>query len=282
MSTARQFGGGFVADDMGLGKTLSFLAYIVVERQLSVLWDRVENARAGKTKFHLPEDEQEEGDVCPSPSTPGWIACPCAHSSPTSLMVKKPGLRMACVPSALVRNWWDQWKAHVDTTVTALSMTIIVDHKGAFDHRTTQIDLQSRSDAARLIQRAKAKKFQDNKGQGDDTPLPYQDGYLLLTTTEDYPNWVKTYYTYDGPVIKKGPKDTVGVWTKGKRAQLVFGIAMIDESHEESSRNKGRAKVLLDLPKANEPHIWGYSGTPFSLNPRGLEGVLWAIEGRFV
>ncbi len=35
--TSRHLGGGFLADDMGLGKTLSFLPYIVVELQLSVL-----------------------------------------------------------------------------------------------------------------------------------------------------------------------------------------------------------------------------------------------------
>lgn len=56
---------------------------------------------------------------------------------------------------------------------------------------------------------------------------------------------------------------------------------MIDECHEEYFRNKGRAKILIDLPRANHnvrPFLFGYSGTPFSQTPRGIEGVLWAIE----
>ena len=73
----------------------------------------------------------------------------------------------------------------------------------------------------------------------------------------------------------------LGEWKSGTRTALVFGIAMIDESHEEYFKNKGRAEILTKLPTANtsvRPFCWGYSGTPFSQTPRGLEGVLWAIE----
>lgn len=67
----------------------------------------------------------------------------------------------------------------------------------------------------------------------------------------------------------------------GHRSTVIFGIAMIDESHEDSTKNHGRGKVLAELPTTNsavKPFVWGYSGTPFSQNPRGIEGVLWAIE----
>jgi hypothetical protein len=56
---------------------------------------------------------------------------------------------------------------------------------------------------------------------------------------------------------------------------------MIDECHEEYFKNKGRAQILTNLPTSNNtvrPFVWGYSGTPFSQTPRGVEGVLWAIE----
>ncbi|PVH73085.1 hypothetical protein DL98DRAFT_58600 [Cadophora sp. DSE1049] len=56
---------------------------------------------------------------------------------------------------------------------------------------------------------------------------------------------------------------------------------MIDECHEEYFKNSGRAKILADIPRFNNsvrPFVWGYSGTPFSQTPRGIEGVLWAIE----
>src|ERR1700712_5526955 len=70
-------------------------------------------------------------------------------------------------------------------------------------------------------------------------------------------------------------------WKAGTRCSLIFGIAMIDESHEEYFKNKGRAGILTKLPRQNNtvrPFLWGYSGTPFSQTPRGIEGVLWAIE----
>jgi hypothetical protein len=96
----------------------------------------------------------------------------------------------------------------------------------------------------------------------------------LLTTKETYPAWVKKNFSYEGPVRVEGTNK----WKKGTRVQLVFGIAMIDESHEEAIAGKGRAGILLNLPRVNAPFLWGYSGTPFSMTPRGLEGVLWAIE----
>lgn len=124
MMTSRMVGGGFVADTMGLGKTLSFLAFFVVERQLSCLWRAVEDSRNAKDGKHLREDQQHEGDSCPSGTAAGWISCPCASSNPTSWMRLKPGVRLACVPDNLVRNWWAEWKRHVDTSQTILGLTI--------------------------------------------------------------------------------------------------------------------------------------------------------------
>ncbi|TVY44660.1 DNA repair protein [Lachnellula occidentalis] len=257
---------------MGLGKTLSFIAYMVVERQLSCLWQQVEKSRQLKNGQHLPEGVNS-AIPCPSGPKAGWIACPCTPLNVTSRLWPKSGLRLACVPSALVRSWWEQWKTHVDTGVAELALNIIVDHKGAFDNNSTSEDLLSKSDSGRSKTRSAAERYKGRGGQGDDTAKPYQDGWLVLTTKENFPTWVK-HFQYDGMVKADG----VGNWKKGKRVNLVFGVAMIDECHEDLTRNTGRNKILLDLPPANSPFVWGYSGTPISQSPRGLEGVLWAIE----
>jgi SNF2-related domain len=273
MITSRLFGGGFVADDMGLGKTLSFLAYIVVERQLTCLWQQIDRSRQQKNGLHLPDDDNSANSPCPSAPRAGWIACPCSRLNLTSLLRPKPGLRMACVPPALVRSWWEQWKTHVDTGVAELALNIVVDHKGAFDNNSTTEELIARSDSARSKTRTPAERYKGRTGKGDDIAKPFQDGWLILTTKENFPNWAKNFH-YDG-LVKVDGTDT---WKKGKRVNLVFGIAMIDECHEDLTRNTGRNKILLDLPQANEPFLWGYSGTPISQSPRGPEGVLWAIE----
>lgn len=282
MTNSRNFSGGFLADDMGLGKTLSFLAYIVVERQLSVLWREVRKSREAKDQKHLTIDEQSDIAQCPSPSKRGWIACPCSKLSPSALMVPQPGLRMACVPNQLVAGWWAQWKAHVDTTDITLSMKIVVDSPIANGIDATIEDRNSSSSHAQNRTRIKAATFGSKPGEkkganGNDHPKDYQEGYLLLSTKENFPKFVKQFQTEGQVHDSKRP----GEWKKGIRTALVFGIAMIDESHEEYFRNKGRAEILTKLPTGNTtvcPFLWGYSGTPFSQTPRGLEGVLWAIE----
>ncbi|TVY73465.1 DNA excision repair protein ERCC-6-like [Lachnellula suecica] len=273
MITSRKYGGGFVGDDMGLGKTLSFLAYMVLERQLSVLWGDVLSSRTKKDGLHLAKEGQDENSQCPSPSKgPGWIPCPCAQSSITSQFLPKLGLRMACVPTALVRSWHEQWKYHVDIEQAQLALTIIVDHKGAFDGNSSKEELLSRSDQSRVNTISAA--IRAKKGsEEEDKPAARHDGILVLTTKENYPAWVKSKHSYDGKVRSRD-----GTWKAGKRVDLVFGIAMIDECHEEARKETGRAKTLVEIPRVNKPFIWGYSGTPVSLNPRGLEGVFWAIE----
>jgi hypothetical protein len=279
MVTSRELGGGFVADDMGLGKTLSFLAYIIVERQLSVLWREVRGSREMKDGNHLLADGQNEDAKCPKGSKPGWIACPCAFTNPTSRMKPQPGTRMACVPNPLVGNWWQQWKTHVDTEDKVLSMKIVVDYPGAFGIDTMIEDRVFSSGAPQNRTRIKADVKGGLKagGKGDDRPKDYHEGFLLLTTKETYPKFAKTF-EYEGQV--HDPKK-LGEWKKGTRTALIFGIAMIDESHEEYFKNSGRGGILANLPTASNsvpPFIWGYSGTPFSQTPRGIEGVLWAIE----
>lgn len=273
MVASRSVGGGFVADDMGLGKTLSFLAYIVIERQLSVLWQEVRKSRTAQDGLHLPDDEKSQSMQCPAVRKPGWIACPCAFLNITAHMPPKSGLRMACVPTLLVRSWWEQWKTHVDTDVADLSLNIIVDHKGAFDNKTSLADQLSRSDAGRFKARGPAERTKQKGGMAHDTPKKFHDGMLILTTKLSFPD-LAAKFSYDGQV----QDERTGQWKKGKRQSLIFGIAMVDECHEDLSRNTGGNKILLDLPKSNEPYLWGYSGTPISQSPRSLEGILWAIE----
>lgn len=279
MLNSRAMGGGFVADDMGLGKTLSYLAYIVVERQLSVLWREVKKSRSMKDGKHLLENHKDANAKCPQFSKPGWIKCPCAPSSPTAEMASQPGLRMACVPPALVSGWWSQWKVHVDTADTTLNMRIAVDHPAAFNERTTMEDMKCKSNNNAIQNRIRA-DVAGKDAKAYDRPKEYQDGYLILTTKENFPKLAE-HFKVKGQV--KDPKKPKGPdeWQSGTRIGLVFGIAMIDESHEEYFKGKGRGAILAKLPTYNcdvTPFIWGYSGTPISQTPRGLEGVLHAIE----
>ncbi|KUJ23454.1 uncharacterized protein LY89DRAFT_182803 [Mollisia scopiformis] len=279
MLNSRSLGGGFVADDMGLGKTLSFLAYIIVERQLSILWREVRKSRDLKDGKHLVEGQTNAHATCPQAGQPGWIVCPCAPSSPTTSMNPQPGLRMACVPPALVSSWWGQWKTHVDTTHPLLGMRIVVDHPAAFNDKSTIEDLNTQSTKVVNQDRMKADVFRKdrNGGKGYDHPRDHQAGWLLLTTKENYGKFAKRFESKGQVLDPENP----GEWKSGIRVALVFGIAMIDESHEEFFKNKGRAQILANLPTRNcsvTPFIWGYSGTPIAQTPRGLEGVLWAIE----
>ncbi|KAK0110191.1 hypothetical protein ONS95_002842 [Cadophora gregata] len=279
MVTSRGIGGGFLADDMGLGKTLSYLAYIVVERQLAVLHRNVAKSREVKDGQHLLVGQDGQ---CPTPPTDGWIICPCSASSPTSRMQIQPGLRMACVPAAVVKQWWDQWKLHVDTADQALGMKIAIDHPAVFkDNALTSADMLSSAAAAQTKNRMEPKKAAKGT-KADDEPKENNDSILLVTTQEGFPNLVKEFSKVVGGYIRDS-KDR-NSWIKASkqnRCSLVFGIAMIDECHEAYIKNSGRAKVLVDLPRFNNsvrPFVWGYSGTPFSQTPRAIEGVLWAIE----
>ncbi|PBP28226.1 SNF2 family protein [Diplocarpon rosae] len=275
MITSRDFGGGFVADDMGLGKTMSFLAYVVVERQLAILWRDVNKSRLARDNRHLLQDQ---AGSCPTPAKTGWISCPCSSTSPTSKMAPKSGIRMACVPQALVAQWWTQWKTHVDTSDGVLGMKIVVDHPALVnDLHTSMEDRLSSCEQSQTRGRMEAVKATKDKKEND-KPKDHHEGILLLTTKDNYPKSMKKYFESAGQV--HDPKSP-GEWKSGTRNSLIFGIAMIDESHEEYFRNKGRAKILTELPRHNHavrPFLWGYSGTPFSQTPRGIEGVLWAIE----
>ena len=275
MITSRQLGGGILADDMGLGKTLSFLAYIVVERQLSVLHREVAKSRAANDGAHLLEGQPGE---CPSPYKSGWIACPCSTTSPSSKMNLQPGLRMACVPQGLVGQWWGQWKTHIDVTESELAMKIVIDHPATFNNiNITITDRLCCGETAQNMTRMQAERYRARNGKGDDRPKDYHDGYLLLTSKETYSKFAKKFE--NNGQIHDAKKH--GEWKSGTRSCLIFGIAMIDESHEEYFKNKGRAQILTNLPTWNSsvrPFVWGYSGTPFSQTPRGIEGVLWAIE----
>jgi hypothetical protein len=190
----------------------------------------------------------------------------------------QPGLRMACVPQGLVGQWWGQWKTHVDITESELAMKIVIDHPATFNNiNITIADRLSSGEAAQNTTRMQAERYRAKDGKGDDRPKDHHDGYLLLTTKETYTKFAKKFEN-NGQIhdVKKH-----GEWKPGTRSCLIFGIAMIDESHEEYFKNKGRAQILTNLQTWNSsvrPFVWGYSGTPFSQTPRGIEGVLWAIE----
>lgn len=152
-------------------------------------------------------------------------------------------------------------------SINYINISTVINYNGAFDDKTTLVDRNSNSTTGRNKSRLAAKT-----GQGQERAEPYQSGWLVVTTAASYKDWIKTF---DYKFQVKGQDGKMKQTTK---SGIVFGIAMIDESHEEYFKQAGRGKVLYDLPSTNQPFLWGYSGTPFSQTPRGLEGVLWAME----
>ena len=274
MLNSRRFGGGFVADMPGLGKTLIFLSLIVVERQLCILWDEVNKSRMAKDRSHLPLTGQLADDVCPSQKDrPGWIACPCVFSNPTSQMPAQPGVRIAIVPASLMSNWRAEWKKVIDTTRQDLDMRLLLAHDGSVADRAESTQM---ADLAVNITALRANKTH----KAPDSAKANQERFLVLTTAQSYETWIDKF-KYGGTrshVMIPVPNivRTKIVWAPGFKYNIQFGIACADESHEEYNVEKGRAGVLARLP--GNPMCWGYSGTPLQKSPRCLEGVLWALE----
>ncbi|KAK0103145.1 hypothetical protein ONS96_005754 [Cadophora gregata f. sp. sojae] len=288
MRNSRDIGGGFVADEMGLGKTLSFLAYIVVERQLAFLWEQVEKSRAQKSGTdgtHLQPGEAGLDAVCPSMGFygKGWIACPCA-SPVTSALAAKPGVRLAIVPPSLVPTWVEQWDTHVDIVNTLLQMSLVIAHDGSnpttldgkMDNRDGRHPAVMRRVQANRINFTQRARNTDVHFFPDQAQVG-QERILVVTTRDHYNKTWATKFEYKTQIM---PEDKNGVEDlyKGKSPGVVYGIAMIDECHEDWQKNKGRSAIAASLPKYGRPFVWGYSGTPLNATPRSIEGILWAIE----
>lgn len=284
MKTAREVGGGFVADEMGLGKTLSFFAYIVAERQLSWLWQDVEAARAIGHPRHLKETGQYPCARCPSrDQRRGWIACPCVSSSPASKWPAKGGVRLASVPQSLIPAWAKQWNEHVNEREGNLGMRLVIAHDSSNPLPAPGFGNVDARHARNIKELSAKRNVFDSKARAylDDTAKPNQDRYLVLTTTQSYKKWVKRF-EYTGQFVSSVDSDDEKLtWVNGKGSGIVFGLAMIDECHEEFFKGRGHAEVLSNIPLTNNPYIWGYSGTPILNTPRSIEGVLSAIEQHF-
>ncbi|KAF4630325.1 hypothetical protein G7Y89_g7820 [Cudoniella acicularis] len=288
MNKSRSLGGGFVADEMGLGKTLSFLAYIVVERQLAWLWDDIYKSRANKDGKHLGIAQQGlEDTACPSNhQRPHWITCPCVSESPTSSMPPQLGVRLACVPAPLIPHWMEEWRIHIDQEEMNLGMRIAVAHNPTMDHVAQMKGNDSRDtrDARHLRNRQylRSNRPQDVRGRPipsyDERPQPGQERFLLLCSLLTYQNWVLKAFAHEERVSAHHSGPSRGLTENIKKRGIVFGIAMVDECHEDYLRSKGRSALLAELPREPRPFIWGYSGTPLLNTPRALEGILWAIE----
>ncbi|KAJ5050732.1 uncharacterized protein L3040_002605 [Drepanopeziza brunnea f. sp. 'multigermtubi'] len=291
MKTSRALGGGFVCDEMGLGKTLSFLAYMVVERQLAMLHWQV--AHPGHTKngghTHLTAEAAASDPTlaCPSASRrgPGWIPCPCV-SSLTAQLVPKPGVRLAVVPPSLVSTWVEQWNTHIDESNQLMAMKLIIAHDasndkpigGGFDlrdarHRSNHIRVQ-----ADHVVYVAGDRADHTKEFFSDGARFAQERLLVLTTTEHYFKHYAKKFERTAPLWSWERKEEGEILPDQPVPGVVYGIAMIDECHEEFHKNQGRSAVLARLPRAGRPFVWGYSGTPLTTTPKCLEGVLWAIE----
>lgn len=291
LKTSRAMGGGFVCDEMGLGKTLSFLAYMVVERQLAMLHWQVDHPDHLKNQGHehltAEEAALDPTLVCPSASRrgPGWIPCPCV-SAITAQLAPKPGVRLAVVPPSLVSTWVEQWNTHIDEANQLMQMRLIIAHDasndkpigGGYDLR----DGRHRSNQSRVIAdhiEYPGRQDTDHTKEFFSDGARYAQERLLVLTTAEY--WVKHWAKQFERVAPKWSwdnKEEGELLQSQKIPGIVYGIAMIDECHEEFQKNKGRSAVLASLPPAGRPFIWGYSGTPITTTPRCLEGVLWAIE----
>ena len=263
------FGGGFVADDPGLGKSLTYLAYIVAERQLNWLCDDIEKSRATKDSKHLGA---HASGLCPTNSErENWIACPCSKDSVTYGWIKKEGLRLVCVAAPLVPYWRSQWRAHVDTTEPRLRMQLLIAHKG------TTKDKEAKGDEDALLPpNVNQLKSVQQEQRAENKSRANQDRFLVVTSPATFfDSWLPKFM-YTGDVLVAGATGR-GKWEKSqKKLGIVFGIAMVDEFHEEYRISAPRSKVLATLP--GRPFCWGYSGTPYGQSPRCLEGILWAIE----
>jgi len=235
MYTSRRLGGGIVGDEMGLGKTLSFLAYIVVERQLAFLCDDIEKSRKGhdgkpdgrhlslttapNTIFRCPSEESRGR---------GWIVCPCVPGSATSNMPAMQGCRLAIVPPTLVPQWHKQWKDHIDENQRQLGMRIAIAKAGYFDpnERLDIHDARHSKNIDLLGAQRKPNSEGGPHGSGPDEPRPGMERVLLLTTAKDYKSWVVKTFSYDGYVEKlSGPLRNKREWVKGKN--MVLSLALL-------------------------------------------------------
>lgn len=290
MHTGRVFGGGFVADEMGLGKTLTFLAYIVVERQLAILWQEIEKARSvypgSYAGTHLGVLDWEPNDVCPSAVNrpAGWIKCPCASSSITHQIFAKPGIRLAVVPPALVPTWIQQWNNHIDET--KLGLRLIVGHdgsneksiKGGYGNRDVRHPANVKLVKAKVTLLEKKRDLINGAKYAPEKAELNQERLLLLTTGEYLTKVFAPSNAYQGR-LKIDPDNPESKWGPvEKRGGVLYGIAMSDECHEDWHKNKGRSGVLASLPNVGRPWVWGYSGTPLTDTPRCLEGIVSALE----
>lgn len=286
MKNSRAIGGGFVGDEMGLGKTLSFFAFIVVERQLSMLWGLVSKERQLGSRKHHKSGAVDAHLPCPSEyERPYWISCPCSTSNPSSQMMPKPGLRLAVVPPTLTKQWMSEWDKHIEKEKSPLGMKLAVVHPPAFpEHGTPDVRDATRNTATKSYMAAKKSRPTTSLNSTEvDEIVEGQEKWLVLATKQYYYPWAKTYaYTpkTNSRDKKFKPSDNSG---------LIFGIAMVDECHEnhfkdpkpkDSKKLYNRGGILYDLPRTNSPFIWGYSGTPLVSSPRGLEPILWSIEQR--
>jgi hypothetical protein len=281
MKKSREVGGGFVGDEMGLGKTLSFLAYMVVERQLAWLWNQVNLSRT-----NLVEDgkhNKSENDLRPCPTEgdrPYWISCPCSTSNETSKMKPKPGVRVAFVPAPLVFTWMVEWEKHIDISEKRLEMKLAVAHPPAFQigGGAASVVLDARTPTSRERMKS-AHVFTDIKKKcAHDESLLNQERILLLTTAQSFKSTIK-HYEYETEIQSTKNRKTTP--RKVKNAGIVFGIAMIDEIHEARPRKREKKEgILAEVPVVNSPFLWGYSGTPIVNSPRGLEQLLFALEDR--
>ncbi|KAH8592808.1 hypothetical protein B0O99DRAFT_674250 [Bisporella sp. PMI_857] len=289
MSTSRSSGGGFMADAPGLGKTLVFLAFIVVEHQLSLLHEDVKKSIATGVnpdrdwetadKRHRTPDNQSPDSDCPSSNErPGWIRCPCLRSSPAFRMEPHRGVRLALVPTTLMANWRKQWAENIDLDIIGLDMRLLLAHPGGAENAKRHELAEFPDNIAAL------KSGTSNLGEKvPDTAFMHQERFLVLATSQGYESWISKFKSTREDILARRRTSNFRLPFGHKdepKFNINIGIACVDEFHEDFRVGERRIDILARLP-GNEPWCWALSGTPIENTPRSLQGILNAIEKQF-
>lgn len=297
MKQSRFTHGGFLSDTPGLGKTFTFLAWLVVERQLAVLHEEVRVSRQKNDGRHNQVDKYPFGPACPTQGErPNWIVCPCSQFAITAPLQPKHGARLALVPSNLVTNWKSEWYNCID-----------MDHQNLLDMRLIVVHAQIKDSRESGWIPANLNRLKANStGRNSKIPgavLKGQEGYLVVASKDDFLKWTKEYF------LTPNYKSVGGEDRYRPEWNINFGIACWDEFHQntpirvEAKDPKGEsfktvvrdvgAAIMQDLPGA--PFCWGkidsriliylntnsnvgISGTPLGGNLREPSKVLKAME----
>lgn len=270
--------GGFVGDGMGLGKvsdplagsrvrcgraesgahqqTMEALGLCVVERWLDIAHAHVSKARAAKDyTLHLRQgtaDHPQAPDArCPSELWP--ICCPCVDGSPSGLLEPQCGPVLIFVPPPVIGNWLREWNSSIDECCHPVRMRLHVAH-------TNHAVSGPTSSFKQAIQT-------DDEGHA----RPGQGRLVVITTSKCYAKHVRQ-------VFRKGqPATSNPAHMPTTDNSVLWGRILVDEFHQEKNYDANIPRSIRNMYAATWAYMWFYSGTPFEVSPKDLEGYISTI-----